>query len=96
MKIMSAAIVCLLLLLTIPYSLTLNEANELVSSEMPPLTFPYKVGFGFSHDKINALINFINSAAALYRNDIKQNLLYVQSSMNAAYAGDDQVFGFII
>jgi hypothetical protein len=93
---MSAVLVCLLLQLTFAYSLTSDEANELVSSDMPPLTFPYRVGTEFSHEKINAMINFINTAASLYRNDINLNLLYVQSSMAVAYAGEDQVFGFII
>lgn len=73
--------------MSLAYALTSEGSNGLASKDASPLTFPYKVGSEFSRDRISSLINFINSAATLYRNDIKQSLLYVQSSMNAAYVG---------
>jgi hypothetical protein len=46
--------------------------------------------------RANTLINFINSAAALYRDDVKKNLEYIHSSMNAAYGDDENLFGIMI
>jgi hypothetical protein len=57
--------------------------------------FPYKIGARFGSDRANTLINFINSASTLYRDDYKQNLFYIHSSMTAAYA-DAGVFSLII
>ena len=45
--------------------------------------FPNKISFG--SEKANALINFINSASTIYRDDIKQNLLYIHACMTAAF-----------
>lgn len=45
--------------------------------------FPNKIRFG--SEKANALINFINSASAIYRDDYKQNILYIHACMTAAF-----------
>jgi hypothetical protein len=56
--------------------------------------FPYKIGAKFN-SRVSTLINFINSASSLYRDDYQKNLLYIHKSMSTAYE-DAGIFGLLI
>lgn len=50
--------------------------------------FPDFIGYDFDSAKVKNLVNFINAASVLYRDDFKKNLQYIHSSMMAAYGSD--------
>lgn len=103
MKIFTLA--TLIFLISFANSITIDEASQQETEKAQPLTngiratglqgFPYKIGKNFGNEKVNTLINFINAASTFYRDDYKQNLLYIQKSMEAAYE-DAGVFSLLI
>lgn len=48
--------------------------------------FPYEVTPSFGEDKARALLNLINTAASLYRDDLEKNIKYIQTNMDIAFA----------
>ena len=93
MKSIVIPFIALILVSVLSFSI---KAEDLPSGKIKTLSlggFPNKISFG--SEKANTLINFINSASAIYRDDIKQNLLYIHACMTAAYENDGD-FGIII
>lgn len=76
-------------------SFSIEASNPLSKLSKSPSVggFPNKITFG--SEKVNTLINFINTASILYRDDYKQNILHIHASMTAAYENDGD-FGIVI
>lgn len=87
-------LICILLLASaLSFSIKASDPLSKMTNTPSVGGFPNKITFG--SEKANALINFINAASTLYRDDYKQNILYIHACMTAAYE-DDGEFGIVI
>jgi hypothetical protein len=50
----------------------------------------------FGAAELVSLKNYINSASTFYRDDVEQNLRYIQVCMTAAYGGTTSYYGVVI
>lgn len=58
--------------------------------------FPRYVGDSFGADQAAAFLNFINTAATLYRDDLEKNLKYIQTNMQASFGVGNITYGVVI
>jgi hypothetical protein len=58
--------------------------------------FTNRTGSMFGTAQLNSFINFINSASTFYRDDVDQNLRYIQSQMTTAYGASSTYYGVVI
>lgn len=92
---MKKTIFILALFLVSVLSVSIEPSDPLSKMTNTPSVggFPNKISMGY--ERVNSLINFINAASVLYRDDLKQNILYIHASMTAAYENDGE-FGIVI
>jgi hypothetical protein len=58
--------------------------------------FGNRTGASFGAAQLSSLINFINSASTFYRDNVEQNLRYIQNQMTTAYGGSSNLYGVIL
>lgn len=58
--------------------------------------FPSDISTSFGEDKAKALINFINAAGSIYRDDLERNLKYIQLNMDVSFGEDNRLINVII
>jgi hypothetical protein len=58
--------------------------------------FPNQTGSMFGAAELVSLKNYINSASTFYRDDVEQNMRYIQVCMTAAYGGTTSYYGVVI
>jgi hypothetical protein len=58
--------------------------------------FPQVIGGSFGDEKVGSLLNFINAASTIYRDDLEKNMKYIQANMQAAFGNDNYTFNVLI